>query len=124
MKSVITNKAPKAIGPYSQGVISNDFVFCSGQIPLDSDGNLVQGGIEMQAEQVLQNLRAILINAGSDMDKVVKVTVYLSDMNNFPKLNEVYAKYFTSDPRPARATVEVKRLPKDVKVEMDCIAEL
>lgn len=124
MKEIITTKAPKAIGPYSQAVVSGGFVFCSGQIPLDKDGNLVEGDVEVQAKQVMQNLKEVLLDAGSDLEKAVKVTVYLSDMADFPKLNEVYAQYFVGTVKPARATVQVARLPKDVKVEIDCIAEL
>jgi 2-iminobutanoate/2-iminopropanoate deaminase len=124
MKEVIAAKAPKAIGPYSQAVLSGGFVFCSGQIPLDKEGNLVQGDIEVQARQVMQNLKEVLLTSGSDIEKVVKATVYLSDMSDFPKLNEIYAEYFTGIVKPARVTVQVARLPKDVKVEIDCIAEL
>jgi len=124
MKEVITLKAPAAIGPYSQAVLSGGFVFCSGQIPLDKDGNLVQGDIEGQAKQVMQNLKEVLADAGSDISKAVKVTVYLSDMGDFPKLNEIYAQYFIGSVKPARATVQVGRLPKDVKVEIDCMAEV
>lgn len=124
MKEVVSNVAPKAIGPYSQAVISGNFVFCSGQIPLDKDGNLVDGDVEVQAEQVIKNLKEVLSEAGSSLEKVLKTTVYLSDMNDFPKLNEVYSKYFVGEIKPARATVQVGRLPKDVKVEIDCVAEL
>lgn len=124
MKQVATLQAPQAIGPYSQAVISGGLVFCSGQIPLNKDGTLVEGDVEMQAGQVLRNLTEVLAEAGSSLEKVVKTTVYLSDMNDFPKLNEVYARYFIGEIKPARATVQVARLPKDVKVEIDCIAEL
>ncbi|MDD3862133.1 MAG: RidA family protein [Candidatus Gracilibacteria bacterium] len=124
MKEVVSSFAPKAIGPYSQAVISGNFVFCSGQIPLDNDGNLVDGDVEVQAEQVIKNLKEVLIEAGSSLEKVLKTTVYLSDMNDFPKLNEVYSKYFIGEIKPARATVQVGRLPKDVRVEIDCVAEL
>jgi len=123
MEVISTNQAPRAIGPYSQAVKANGVVYCSGQIPLNVDGDLVEGGIVAQTEQVLQNLSAVLSAAGSALAKVVKTSVYLSDMNNFAAMNEVYATYF-SENKPARATVEVARLPKDVMVEIDCIAIL
>ncbi len=124
MRQVKTPNAPQAIGPYSQAVISGDLVFCSGQIPLDVDGNFVNGGIEEQTHQVLKNMSAVLIEAGSSMDKVVKTTIYLSSMEDFSLVNGVYAEYFFAEIKPARATVEVSRLPKDVLVEIDCIAML
>jgi 2-iminobutanoate/2-iminopropanoate deaminase len=96
-------------------------VFCSGQIPLTAQGDLLQGGIIEQTDQVLKNLEAVLQEAGSSFSKVVKTTVYLSDMNNFADMNAVYARFFTEN-KPARATVEVSRLPKDVLVEIDCMA--
>ena len=123
MKNIIsTEKAPKAIGPYSQAVISNGFAFLSGQIPLDPATNqLIEGGIAAQTERVLENLKSVLEAAGSSLDRVVKTTVYLKDMGEFAKMNEVYGRYFTSN-APARATVEAARLPRDVSVEIDCIA--
>lgn len=122
MKAIETEKAPKALGPYSQAVISNKFVFCSGQIPINPENNqIIEGNIEDQTKQVLENLRNLLQAAGSSMEKAVKVTVYLSDMNDFAKMNEVYSQYFTN--KPARACVQVARLPKDVKVEIDVVAE-
>ena len=123
MKNIIsTEQAPKAIGPYSQAVISNGFAFLSGQIPLDPATNqLIEGGIAAQTERVLENLKSVLEAAGSSLDRVVKTTVYLKDMGEFAKMNEVYGRYFTSNP-PARATVEAARLPRDVAVEIDCIA--
>jgi 2-iminobutanoate/2-iminopropanoate deaminase len=125
MKTIIsTERAPKAIGPYSQAVISNGWVFLSGQIPLDPVTNqIVEGGIAEQTEQVLENLKNVLEAAGSSAERVVKTTVYLKDMGEFAKMNEVYGRYFTSNP-PARATVEAARLPRDVRVEIDCIAGL
>ncbi len=121
---VTTTQAPAAIGPYSQAVRSGNLVFVSGQIPLDpATGQLVEGGIEPQAERVLKNLAAILEAAGSGLDRALKVTVYLRDLEDFARLNEVYARYFPAQP-PARATVEVRRLPRDVAVEMDVIAEV
>ncbi len=121
-KIVATDSAPKAIGPYSQAVIHNGVAYLSGQIPLDpATGQLVEGDVVVQAERVLENLKAVLNACGSSLDRVLKATVYVKDMSDFPKINEVYARYFPSDP-PARATVEVARLPRDVKVEIDAIA--
>jgi 2-iminobutanoate/2-iminopropanoate deaminase len=123
MKQVITTDAgPKAIGPYSQGVKAGGFVFLSGQIPLDPASNqIISGGIAEQTERVLQNLEAILQAAGSSLQQAVKTTVYLKSMEDFPAMNQVYAKFFPAEP-PARATVEVARLPKDVLVEIDVVA--
>lgn len=125
MKQIVsTDQAPKAIGPYSQAVISNGWVFLSGQIPLDpATGQLVDGDIAAQTARVFENLKAVLEAAGSSLDRVVKTTVYLKDMGEFTRMNEVYATYFITDP-PARATVEAARLPRDVRVEIDCIAEV
>ena len=121
---VSTNQAPKAIGPYSQAVISNGWIFLSGQIPLDpATGQVVDGDIAAQTIRVFENLKAVLEAAGSSFDRVVKTTVYLADMREFARMNEVYATYFTSN-FPARATVEAARLPRDVRVEIDCIAEV
>ena len=123
MKQVIsTASAPAAIGPYSQAIVSNGFAFLSGQIPLDpATGQLIEGGIEEQTLRVLDNLKAVLEASGSSLEGVVKTTVYLKDMAEFAAMNAVYARYFTENP-PARATVEAARLPKDVRVEIDCIA--
>ena len=119
---IATEGAPKAIGPYSQAVVFNGLVFASGQIPLrPEDGQIVAGGVVEQTEQVLRNLVAVLTAAGSSLEHVLKTTVYLRDMNDFPSVNEVYGRYFPSN-APARATVEVARLPKDVLVEIDCVA--
>ena len=121
---VITDSAPQAIGPYSQAVISHGFAFLSGQIPLDpATGKIVEGDIARQTTVVLENLKAVLEAAGSSLEHVVKTTVYLKDMDEFAKMNEIYATFFTSD-APARATVEAARLPRDVRVEIDCIAEV
>jgi 2-iminobutanoate/2-iminopropanoate deaminase len=121
-KQVQTDKAPKAIGPYSQGIIANGFVFCSGQIPIDpATGELNTGAIEEQTRQVLKNVGAVLEAAGSSYDDVVKCTVFLQDMNDFAKMNAVYAEFFKA-PSPARAAVQVARLPRDVKVEIEAIA--
>ncbi len=117
-----TDKAPAAIGPYAQAIKANGFVFTSGQIPIDpATGNVVAGGIEEQAAQVLNNLREVLNTTGAGFQDVVKTTVFIKDMNDFPKLNAVYAQYFTQ-PYPARSTVEVARLPKDVLVEIESVA--
>jgi 2-iminobutanoate/2-iminopropanoate deaminase len=119
---VSTPNAPQAIGPYSQAIKANGFVFISGQIPIDpATGNLISGGIELQTEQVLKNLSAILQAAGSSWEKVVKTTVFLKNMGEFGQMNEVYGKICKNAP-PARSTVEVARLPKDVAVEIDVIA--
>ncbi len=126
-KTVIkTDKAPGAIGPYSQGIKLDKLglIFISGQIPADpKTGELVSGEIEKKTQRVLENLKAILEEAGSDLDKVVKTTVFLKNMDDFPKMNQAYQKYFELDP-PARSTIEVKRLPKDVDVEIEAIAYL
>src|SRR5215831_12099506 len=120
--AVSTDHAPKAIGPYSQAIKANGFVFISGQVAFDpATGNLISGDIEKQTEQVLKNLSAILQAAGSSWEKAVKATVFLKDMNEFGKMNEVYSKFCKGAP-PARSTVEVARLPKDVAVEIDVIA--
>ncbi len=121
-KIIKTADAPRAIGPYSQAVEAGGFIFVSGQIPIDpKTGNVVQTDIMGQAKQVMDNARAILMSAGCSMAKVVKTTIYLKNMNDFAAVNEVYGGYFHIDP-PARATVEVSRLPKDVAIEMDFIA--
>jgi 2-iminobutanoate/2-iminopropanoate deaminase len=121
---VSTTAAPAAIGPYSQAIKAGDFLFASGQIPLDpSTGTLVDGGIAEQTHRVLKNLAGVLDAAGIGFDKVVKTTVYLSDMSDFAAVNEIYATYFPQ-PAPARATIQAARLPRDVKVEIDFIAYL
>ena len=123
MKEIIsTENAPGAIGPYSQAIKTGNMVFCSGQIPLDAKtGEFVSDKIAEQTEQVLKNLTAVLEAAGSNLNNVVKTTVFLSDMNDFAAMNEVYAKFF-SENKPARATVQAARLPRDARVEIDCIA--
>jgi len=121
---VSTQAAPAAIGPYSQAVRAGDFLFVSGQIPLDpATGALVDGDVRAQTRRVLENLSAIVAAGGASLDRVVKTTVYLVDMNDFPAMNEVYATFFTA-PAPARATVQVGRLPKDVRVEIDAVVYL
>ena len=121
-KIVSTDKAPQAIGPYSQAIEFNNIVYTSGVIPVDPKTNeLVTGPIEIQAEQAIGNLAALLTEAGSSVDNVIKTTVFIKDMNDFAKVNEIYAKYFTKD-CPARSCVEVARLPKDVLIEIEAIA--
>jgi 2-iminobutanoate/2-iminopropanoate deaminase len=123
LKDVIsTEKGPKAIGPYSQAIRANGLVFISGQVAFDpGTGQLVEGDVAQQTARVLENLKAIAEAAGSSLDKVVRATVFLKDMNDFTAMNEVYARYFPQHP-PARATVEVARLPRDARVEIDLIA--
>lgn len=123
MKKVIsTDKAPQAIGPYSQAIEFNNMIFTSGVIPINPETNeLVTGTIEMQAEQAIKNLAALLQESGSSTDNVIKTTVFIKDMNDFGKVNEIYAKYFTKE-CPARSCVEVARLPKDVLIEIEAIA--
>lgn len=123
VKIVATAEAPAAIGPYSQAVIAGNMVYTSGQIPLKADGTLLEGGIKAQAEQVLKNLEAVLKEAGSSFSQVVKTTVFLKDMGQFAEFNEVYGTFF-KDHKPARSTVEVARLPRDVLVEIECIAKI
>lgn len=122
MQTISTDKAPKAIGPYSQAIVANGFVFCSGQIPLDpATGTLVTGPIADQTRQVMQNLTNVLKQAGSDLNKVVKTTVFLKDMNDFDQMNAVYGEFF-SETKPARATVQVGKLPRDAGVEIEAVA--
>lgn len=123
MKEIIsTENAPSAIGPYSQAVKTGNLVFVSGQIPIDpKTGEFVSDEVAEQTEQVLKNLSAVLEAAGSSLNNVVKTTVFLADMNDFATMNEIYAKYF-SENKPARATVQAARLPKDARVEIECIA--
>jgi 2-iminobutanoate/2-iminopropanoate deaminase len=119
---VSTDRAPKAIGPYSQAVRANGFVFLSGQIPLDpATGQMVEGDVVAQTKRVMLNLEAVLAAAGSSFDKVVRATIFLADLGDFAKVNEVYGGYFASEP-PARATVQVAALPKGARVEIDLIA--
>ncbi|OUM95554.1 MAG: deaminase [Thermobacillus sp. ZCTH02-B1] len=120
---VSTSKAPAAIGPYSQAIRIGNLLFTSGQIPLTPEGDLVQGGIEEQTHQIFRNLQAVLAEAGCTLSDVVKTTVFLKDMNDFVAFNAVYASYF-GDHKPARSTVEVARLPRDVRVEIELIAAI
>jgi 2-iminobutanoate/2-iminopropanoate deaminase len=124
-EKIQTKKAPEAIGPYSQAVRVGGWIFTSGQIALDpATGQIITGGIEEQTERVVQNLKAVLDAAGSSLEQVIKTTVYLKDMDDFVAMNGVYGRYFAGDGvvAPARSTVEVARLPKDVKVEIDVVA--
>lgn len=119
---IYSSEAPEPIGPYSQAIMASNTLYVSGQIPIDaSTGKIVSGDIRLETEQVMKNIKAVLSAAGLDFSNVVKCSIFLNDMNNFPKVNEAYGKYFTSNP-PARETVEVSRLPKDVNVEISCIA--
>ncbi|RNB82222.1 RidA family protein [Brevibacillus panacihumi] len=118
-----TDKAPSAIGPYSQAAQVGPFLYASGQIPLRADGTLVEGDITAQTEQVLANIKAVLAEAGGSLNNIVKTTVFIKDMNDFAPMNEIYGKHF-GDHKPARSTVEVARLPRDVKVEIEFVAYL
>ena len=123
MKKIIASEAaPKAIGPYSQAIVHAGIAYLSGQIPLDpATGQIVDGDIVAQTERVFENLKAVLEACGASFETVLKTSVFLHDMGDFPKMNEVYAKYFAAQ-HPARSTVQVARLPRDVSVEIDCIA--
>lgn len=124
MKTINTENAPKAIGPYSQGIITDSLLYTSGQIPIDpATGEIVSSDITMQAKQALENLKNILEAGGSGMDKVVKTTVFIKDMNDFPAINKIYSEYF-SQPYPARSCIEVSRLPKDAHIEIEAVATL
>lgn len=121
---ISSGQAPKAIGPYSQAIRAGDYVFCAGQTPIDpATNNLVEGGIEEQTRRALKNLSLVLQAAGTSLDHVVKTTVFLLDMNEFAKMNAVYAEFFPANP-PARSTVQVARLPKDARVEIEVIATM
>lgn len=121
MKTVQTKKAPQAIGPYSQAMVYNGIIYTSGQIALTPEGEMLENDIEKQTHQVLSNLNEVLFEAGSGFDQVIKTTIYLANMDDFLKVNEIYALYF-KDHKPARSTVAVKTLPKDAMVEIDAIA--
>lgn len=123
LKKVESKSAPNAIGPYSQAIVAGNFLFASGQIALDpKTGNLVPGGIKEQTKRVLDNLEAVLAARNIGLERVVKTTVYLKDLAHFAEMNEVYAQKFVSDPKPARETVQVAKLPKDALVEISCVA--
>lgn len=121
-KIIKTDKANLPVGPYNQGVSIGNLVYTAGQIPLDKQGNMVPGGIKEQTEQVIANLIAVLEHAGSSLDKVVKATVFMKDLNDFAGMNEVYAKYFKAENAPARSTLQVARIPKDSLVEIEVVA--
>ncbi len=122
MKIIATDQAPAAVGPYSQAVIAGNLVFCAGQIPLDpATGNVVPGGIEEQTRRVCENIKGVLAAAGTSLEKVVKASVFLKDMNDFAGMNKVYAGYFTKN-FPARSTLQVARIPKDCLVEIEVVA--
>lgn len=123
VKAIQTENAPAAIGPYSQAIQAGEFLYISGQIPVDPETGEIAEGIEKQTEQVMENLKAILREAETDFSQAVKFTIYLSSMEHFGSVNEVYGSYLI-EPYPARATIEVSRLPKDVLVEIDCIAHI
>ena len=121
-REVKTDKAPKPVGPYSQAVTAGDFVFCSGQIAINPQtGELVIDDVESETRQVMENLKAVLVSAGSSLDRVLKTTIFLKNIDDFVKVNEIYGSYFSEIP-PARSTVQAVNLPKDVRVEIDCIA--
>jgi 2-iminobutanoate/2-iminopropanoate deaminase len=121
MKIIQTNKAPQAIGPYSQGIIVNNMFYSSGQIPLTAEGEMISSDIQTETHQVFKNVKAVLEEAGASLETVVKTTVFLKDMNDFAEFNQVYSEYFSAH-KPARSCVEVARLPKDAKVEIEVIA--
>jgi 2-iminobutanoate/2-iminopropanoate deaminase len=121
LRAIVTERAPRAIGPYSQAIATGELIFCAGQVALLPSGESVTGDVRAQTERVLDNLRAVLQTAGSDLGHVVKTTVYLTDFNDFAAMNEVYAQRF-GDHRPARATVGVSALPKGLRVEIECVA--
>jgi 2-iminobutanoate/2-iminopropanoate deaminase len=124
-RAVLTPGAPAPVGPYSQAIVSGGFVFASGQIPLDpATGKLVEGEFEVQAERVLDNLRAVLEAAGASLDAVVRTNVFLTDLALFPRLNAVYGRYFTADPKPARSTIGVAALPLGAQLEIEAVAAL
>jgi 2-iminobutanoate/2-iminopropanoate deaminase len=119
---VSTDQAPKAIGPYSQALVHNGIAYLSGQIPLDpATQQLIDGDVAAQTERVLENIKAVLTAFGSSLDNVLKTTVFLADMREFPRMNEVYGRYFPKN-APARSTIQAARLPRDVRIEIDCIA--
>lgn len=122
-QEVKTDKAPQAIGPYSQGVQTGSLVYTSGQIPAHPASGAIAQGIEMQTRQAIENVKAVLEAAGASLSDVVKTTVFIKDMNDFAKINGIYSEYFT-EPYPARSCVEVARLPKDVSIEIEAIAEI
>src|SRR5579863_5931618 len=123
MKYIVTTKAPKVVGPYSQAIVSNGFIFCSGQIGIDPVTNELVEGLEKQTHQVLKNLSGVLEASNSALEHIVKTTVYLSDINDYPKMNEIYGQYFT-DHKPVRAAFAVAALPKEALIEIEAVAEV
>jgi len=123
-KIIKTDKVALPIGPYNQAVVIGNLIYTAGQIPLDKQGQMVVGGIKEQTEQAIQNLIAVLTHGGSSLDKVVKATVFLKDLNDFASMNEVYAKHFKAETAPARATIQVVRLPKDSLIEIEVVAHI
>lgn len=121
MKTIQTENAPKAVGPYSQAIVANGFVFCAGQLGLNPQNGELANGVENQTHQAMKNLAAVLKEAGSSLENAVKTTIFIKDMNDYAKVNEVYGTYF-ADHKPVRSTVEVARIPKDALVEIDIIA--
>ncbi|MDH3519307.1 MAG: RidA family protein [Myxococcales bacterium] len=125
MKKILTSEAPTPVGPYSQAVVHGNLVFASGQIPLDpKTGERIDGDVEAQTERVIENLHAVLTAAGSSLERVVRTTVYVTDLTLFGRINAVYARFFVGDPAPARATVQVAALPLGAQIEIDAIAAL
>ncbi|HEY8493714.1 MAG TPA: RidA family protein [Myxococcota bacterium] len=125
IRKIESPDAPRPVGPYSQAIVAGGLVFCAGQIPLDpATGKLVEGPIEVQTERVLANVQAVLAAAGSSLEKVVKATVFLADLDDFAAMNAVYARYFSSDPKPARTTIQAARLPAGARVEIEVVAAL
>ena len=123
IRAVLSQDAPAPVGPYSQAIVAGDFVFAAGQIPLDpATGKLVAGDIAVQTERVLQNIHAVLAAAGTSIEKVVKSTVFLADLADFPRMNEIYARHFASDPQPARSTIQVAKLPAGAAIEIEVVA--
>ncbi len=121
MKTINTEKAPKAFGPYSQAIVANGFIFCAGQVGFNREKDAFENDIEKQTHQVMKNLQSVLEEAGSNFEHVVKTTIFLKDINDFATINEIYGSYFSKN-KPARSTVEAARLPKDALVEIDAIA--
>lgn len=124
MKEISTQNAPAAIGPYSQAIISNGFVFGSGQIALLPNGELLSGDVSKQTHQIMKNIKSILNEIGLSLENIVKTTIFLKNIKDFTKVNEIYASYLTNEIKPARSTVEVSNLPKDVLVEIEYIAQI
>lgn len=123
LNQIICSTAPSAIGPYSQAVVAGNVVYVSGQLPMDlKTGQLIPGDIKQQTEQVINHIKEILASCGTSLDRVVKTDVFLKDLNEFDQMNEVYAKHFTSSVKPARATIQAAKLPRDARIEISCIA--